>query len=375
MTRLVALDLPGGESFVRHVVDIWSMGDAVLPIDQRLPPAAKTRLLELLGAHEVIDATGHASLATGRALESGDALVIATSGSTGDPKGVVHTHSSIAASSRASIARLNGSSSDHWLACLPLAHIGGFSIISRALACGASLTVRPAADPDSIAAAARSGCNRTSLVPTLLGRVDVTPFETVLIGGGRPPIDRPANVIATYGLTETGSGVVYDGWALDGVELSIGDEDEVLVRGPMLMRGYRDGITSIDAGGWLHTRDSGSLDRDGRLSVSGRLDDLIKTGGEKVWPEQVERVLDEHYPDRSSCIVGVPDAEWGESVVLVTDRPGLVLDEVRGRIKEYLPARCAPKRIVVADTPRTTNGKIRRLDARAIAERALDDAD
>jgi O-succinylbenzoic acid--CoA ligase len=111
------------------------------------------------------------------------------------------------------------------------------------------------------------------------------------------------------------------------------------------------------------------------LSVTGRLDDLIKTGGEKVWPEQVERLLDELYSDRTSCVVGVPDAEWGESVVLVTDRVGLDLDEVRGHIKDHLPARFAPKHIVVADIPRTTNGKIRRADVRVIAERALTNAD
>lgn len=375
MTRLVALDLGGGDSFVSHLVDVWSAGDAVLPLDQRLSRADKSSVLEALGAHEVIDASGRTALTTGRSLESDDALVIATSGSTGAPKGVVHTHASIAASSRASLARLDGSSADHWLACLPLAHIGGFSVITRALASGAKLTVRPAADPGTIAAAVGAGCNRTSLVPTLLHRIDVSAFETVLIGGGRPPVDRPPNVVATYGLSETGSGVVYDGWALEGVELSIGNDDEILIRGAMLMRAYRDGTTSVDEDGWLHTRDAGSIDASGKLSVTGRLDDLIKTGGEKVWPEQVERLLDELYSDRTSCVVGVPDAEWGESVVLVTDRAGLDLDEVRGRIKDRLPARFAPKHIVVADVPRTTNGKIRRADVRVIAERALTNAD
>lgn len=375
MTRLVALDLAASDRFVTNLIDVWASGSAVLPLDQRLSHSDKTALLELLGAHEVIDASGRHVLTTGRHLEPDDALVIATSGSTGEPKGVVHTHSSIAASSKASLARLRCSSSDHWLACLPLAHIGGFSVVSRALASGATMTVRSHSDPDTVAAAVLAGSNRTSLVPTLLGRIDISAFETVLIGGARPPADRPANVVATYGLTETGSGVVYDGWALDDVELSIGDDDEVLVRGPVLMRCYRDGTTAIDDAGWLHTRDSGSIGTDGKLTVTGRLDDLIKTGGEKVWPEQVERVLDTLYPDRVSCIVGVPDAQWGEAVVLVTDRDGLELDDVRGRVKELLPARCAPKHIIVADIPRTASGKIRRRDLRMVAERVLADAD
>ena len=375
MTRLVALDLPGGDLFVREVEAAWSRGDAVFPLDQRLSDDSKAELVGALGAHLVVDPAGVTNVSTGRSLETGDALVIATSGSTGRPKGVVHTHDSLRASSSASLSRLGATSDDHWLACLPLAHIGGFSVLCRALHASSRLTVLPNADPDAVMAASRSGCNRTALVPTLLHRIDVSAFETVLLGGSRPPAHRPTNVIATYGLSETGSGVVYDGTRLDTVELRIDDVGEVLVRGPMLMRSYRDGTTSIDADGWLHTKDSGSIDDAGILSIQGRLDDLIKTGGEKVWPERLERFLETRYTDRTVGVVGVPDDEWGEVVVLATDRVGLDLVDVRAQVKAELPAYYAPKFVVVCDLPRTSNGKIRRHDLRIEAERIVRSGD
>ena len=112
----------------------------------------------------------------------------------------------------------------------------------------------------------------------------------ILLGGARPPLDRPANVVTTYGMTETGSGVVYDGIALDGVGVRIDERDEIHLRGAMLLRCYRDGRHPLDADGWLPTGDLGHW-LDGRLVVEGRQDDLIKTGGEKVWPEAVEAVI------------------------------------------------------------------------------------
>jgi O-succinylbenzoic acid--CoA ligase len=101
--------------------------------------------------------------------------------------------------------------------------------------------------------------------------VDARLFRTILLGGSKPPQIRPANVIATYGLTETGSGVVYDGYPLNGVDIRIADDGEILVDSPMNMRCYRDGTTSIDSDGWLHTNDIGSLSPTGQLSVHGRM--------------------------------------------------------------------------------------------------------
>ncbi len=110
----------------------------------------------------------------------------------------------------------------------------------------------------------------------------------IVLGGSSPPAGLPANVVTTYGLTETGSGVVYDGVPLDGVEVRIEPDGEVHLRGPMLLRAYRDGRPATLAGGWFPTGDVGSWN-DGRLVVHGRRGDMIVTGGENVWPEPVER--------------------------------------------------------------------------------------
>lgn len=369
MPSLVALDLPGGSDFLDRLQRIWERGDAVLPVDQRLPETAKRRILDTLQPSLVVDARGEHRRHDGLPTEPGDALVVATSGSTGEPKGVVLTHTAIEASARASSRALQVDDSDHWLACLPMAHVGGLSVVTRALVTGVPVTILPTFAADQVMRLAHQ-CTLTSLVGTALQRIDPRVFRMILLGGGRPPLDRPANTIATYGLTETGSGVVYDGRPLEGVEILIAEDGEILLRGPMVMRCYRDGTTSIDADGWLHTDDLGRLGSDGSLQVEGRRGDVIVTGGQKVWPDPVEACL---APDLSSsdyCILGLPDRQWGERVVLVTTDASVSLDRIRGLVKESLPAYCAPQEIVVIDRiDRTALGKIRRA---ALRQRLLD---
>lgn len=370
MRQLVALDLIPGARFVDEMRRVLDDGDAFLPLDQRLPFDERRDLARRLGATTVRTADDRFALESGHPVDDGDAVVVATSGSTGVPKGVVLTRDSVRASALAGTRRLDADSGSHWLACLPPSHVGGLSVIFKALETGAELTVHERFDPEQVGAAARAGCTHVSLVPTTLRRVDPSWFECILLGGSRPPTDRPAHVIATYGLTETGSGVVYDGRPLDDVEISIAVDGEILVRSPMNMRGYRDGTTAIDADGWLHTGDVGTFEG-GVLAVQGRLDDLIKTGGEKVWPEIVERAIARGRPDSEICVVGVDDPEWGQRVVLATTDSTLSLDSVRALVTESLPAFHAPKDVVVLDDfPRTTIGKVRRRElAATVADR------
>lgn len=366
MPSLVALDLSGGSDFVDQLQRAWERGDAVLPIDQRLPVSAKERIIESMQPDFVIAADGEHRCENGRPIEAGDALVIATSGSTGEPKGVVLTHAAVEASARACSRALEVDSSDHWLACLPMAHVGGISVVTRALITGAPVTVIPAFDADEVTELAHR-CTLTALVGTALARIDPRIFRRILLGGGRPPENRPPNTVATYGLTETGSGVVYDGWPLDGVDVAIAIDGEILLRGPMLMRCYRDGTTAIDADGWLHTDDLGHFVPGGRLHVDGRRGDVIVTGGQKVWPETVERNLAPLFPEHDFCIIGLPDPQWGDRVVLVTTDHEMVLDRVRGHVKESLPAYCAPHEVVVVPRiERTALGKVRRADLRRL---------
>jgi O-succinylbenzoic acid--CoA ligase len=168
--------------------------------------------------------------------------------------------------------------------------------------------------------------------------------------------------VITYGLTESGSGVVYNGLPLDEVEIEIRD-GVVFLRAPMLLRSYRDGTTPL-VNGWLRTGDRGYISDNGLLHVEGREGDLIVTGGENVWPEQVETRLSALTEVRDVCVAGVPDSKWGHAVhAFVVLEPGasLSIDVVREWVKETLPAYSAPHAVhVVAEIPRTALGKPQR---------------
>lgn len=348
--RLVVIDADDVD-FADRLLRAWDAGDAVLPLDPRLPAPARRDVLAAAGLdHEV---------------EPGDALVMITSGTTGAPKAAVLTHDAVRASALATTARLQvDPSSDRWLACLPLSHVGGLSVITRALITGTPLTFHPRFDPAAVDEAAAAGCTLTSVVPTALARIDPTRFRAILVGGQAPPVDRPANVIATYGMTETGSGIVYDGHPLDGVELRISAGGEIEVRAPMTLRAYRDGTDPKHPDGWLPTGDLGDLD-DGRLRVHGRRGDLIITGGENVWPTAVEAALATHPGVQDVAVSGRSDPEWGQRVVatIVPADPAAPpsLDDLRAWARQTLPAFAAPREVVLASTiSRTPSGKVRR---------------
>jgi O-succinylbenzoic acid--CoA ligase len=213
---------------------------------------------------------------------------------------------------------------------------------------------------------AAAGATLVSLVPTALARLDPAWFRVIVLGGATPPPIVPPNAVTTYGLTETGSGVVYDGEPLDDVEVRIGHGGDVHLRGPMLLRAYRDGRDPKSADGWFPTGDVGAW-RDGRLVVHGRRGDMIVSGGENVWPEPVERDLATHPAVADVAVAGRDDREWGQRVVAYVvaarhaDPPSL--DSLREHVKEQLPAWCAPRQLVLVDAvPRTALGKVRRRD-------------
>ena len=351
--RLTALDLPGGVGFVERLERIWDDGDAAFVVDQRLPPASKVAICD--------------AMRVGDEVEPGDAIVVATSGSTGTPKGVVLTHDAIRASAEATSRRLAVTDDDHWLACLPLSHVGGLSVVMRSLHTNTRLSVMPEFDATAVD---RSAATLVSLVSTALRRVDTTRFRMILLGGSRPPADRPANTVATYGMTETGSGVVYDGRPLDGVEVHIDAADQIWLRCPMLMRGYRNLPSPIDPDGWFPTGDLGRWVSDPevadgrRLHVDGRRGDLIISGGENIWPETVEAAVRAHPSVADVMVRGVPDDEWGQLVeAVVVPAPGAEpkLAELRDHVKGGHPAFMAPRRLVLAEAlPKTALGKLRR---------------
>ena len=239
---------------------------------------------------------------------------------------------------------------------------------------GTPVEIQPSfAVETTTSAALERGATLVSLVPVALARLGndgAALFRTVVLGGQQPPADLPANAVATYGMTETGSGVVYDGVALDGVEVSI-KAGEVWLRCPMLLRCYRDGTDPKTSDGWFATGDAGVVDPSGRLRIHGRLDDAVISGGEKIWPTQVEAVLRGHRAVADVAVGGRPDAEWGARlvayVVAAPEQSGrdaaVLLAELRELVKESLAPFTAPREVIlVAELPRTAMGKIRRTE-------------
>ena len=366
MNRLIAIDIPASDRFIAELDQAWSDGDAVLPLDQRLSPELRRSLAKAFGASAIRTSDAQIELSGGSQMEADEALVIATSGSTGAPKGVVHTHASLSASAVASTSALGSTSQDHWLACIPVSHIGGFSIISRARHSGAALTLHETFDAARCESAARSGCTHVSLVPTALKRIDSRLFKRILLGGQAAPPDLPPNVTVTYGSTETGGGVAYDGVALPGVEIRIRD-GEIDIKSPTLCTRYI-GASLKTLDGWLPTGDIGRL-VDGRLEVQGRLTDMIISGGENIWPQQIEQVLRGMSEIDDVAVVGVADDEWGQVVeVFLETRRSVQREEVRDAILDRLPAYFMPKKIYCMESfPRTSSGKVDKVALATLA--------
>ncbi len=391
--ELVALDLPGGTGFVDALRAIWDTGDAAAPLDPRLPPIARRVMLDALRPTRVVGSDGEQhALPDGMPVDEGDALVVATSGTSGEPKGVVLTHAAVGASAWSTSGRLAVDPARHtWLACLPLAHIGGLAVVTRAIATGTPLVVLPGFEAEVVEKLGRTGrATHVSLVATALQRLDPSVFACVLLGGSKAPETVPANVISTYGMTETGSGVVYDGLPLEGVELALrtvelegaspgpedGEDGEILVRAPTLFRCYRDGRDGRVRGpdgraDWFATGDAGRLGAGGRLAVVGRIDDVITTGAEKVWPDTVERVLISHPGVAEVAVWKRADPEWGERVVawVVPTEDVPSLEDLRQIVAEAIAPWAAPKELVIVDDlPRTAAGKVRRRQLEAHSE-------
>lgn len=378
--RLVALALPPGEEFIAALEAAWANGDAVMPIDPAAPATVADQLLAAMRPDEPVD--------------DDVALVIATSGSTGEPKGAQLSHAALEASARATHARIGLEPGDRWLSCLPWQHIGGLQVMLRSRLLGIPLTVHDRFDIEKFAAV---DATLTSLVPTQLLRlldagVDLGRFRAILLGGAAAPAAvlaraaaAGAPVVTTYGMSETSGGCVYDGVPLDGVGLRIGDDAGIQVQGPVLMSGYRlrpDLTAEALVDGWLITSDLGELGHDGRLQVTGRVDDIVITGGENVVVAQIAAVLSAHPDLAEVAVTGVDDPEWGQQIVavVVPGRAGVVpsLAGLREWCRDQLPAAARPRGLVVlAEIPKLASGKPDRLAiTRLVLDRSGDvDAD
>jgi o-succinylbenzoate---CoA ligase len=348
-------------------------GPAIAPLDATLPPARLAALTEALAPASVEGPDGVTTLRSGQkmAVADGTAVIVPTSGSTGVPKGVELSAAALLHSARASLARIGARPGERWLCCLPGTYIAGIQVLVRSLVGGTDPVLADRADPGTVAA---SGCAHVSLVPTQLRRlldVDISPlagFRSVLLGGAAAPASlldaaRTARVpvVTTYGMTETCGGCVYDGIPLDGVRVKTGDDDRIWIGGPVLFSGYLGGPPA-PSDGWLRSGDLGRLDPAGRLTVRGRADEVINTGGSMVVPGEVAAALQSCPGVREAAVVGQPDPEWGERVVAVVvpadPAHPPTLELLRLHVKERLPRYAAPSRVVMVDAvPMLPNGK------------------
>jgi O-succinylbenzoic acid--CoA ligase len=338
---------------------------------------------------------GHDNGATLRALRVGSdidddvALVVTTSGTTGAAKGAMLSAAALTASASATHDRLGGPG--RWLLALPPYHVAGLQVMVRSVLAGSvpvELDVTNASrgfDISELPSAVRrlgSGRRYTSLVAAQLAKALTDPaaaaalaeLDAVLIGGGpapRPILDAAAAagiaVVRTYGMSETAGGCVYDGVALDGVALRVPADGRIVIGGATLAKGYRNPVVPdpFAEPGWFRTDDLGTVDDSGVLTVLGRADDAISTGGLTVLPQPVEAALCTH-PAVSDCAVfGLADDRLGQRVVaavVVTDGcASPTLDMLRAVVTHTLDATAAPRELhIVDELPRRGIGKVDR---------------
>jgi len=260
-------------------------------------------------------------------------------------------------------------------------------VLLRGALTGSRITILERFEPGALLAEAPEGAH-VSLVPRMLERLvrgggDLTRLGTLLIGGAAidPELRDAAEalggrIVATYGSTESGGGIVYDGRVFEGSQVRIAaDRPQALgrieLRGPTIMDGYRsDPAATADAftaDGWLRTGDIGRLDAAGRLRVRGRADDAIRTGAETVWPDEVEAILRGHPAVSDVAVAGRPDPEWGEHVtawvVPMNPQDPPTLEQLREHCRDDLARFKAPRDLrIVTALPRTPSGKVRRAE-------------
>ena len=353
---------------------LLELGVPALLLHPRLTDTERSDQVRAVGAVAVV-------------LPAGAAAVLHTSGTTGTPRAAVLTRGALLASAAASAANLGWQEGDRWLLCMSIARIGGLSILTRCLAARSCVVLADGFDATSFPRRVEDDAiTLASLVPTMLHQVlDAHPawmappqLRAILVGGAvAPPAlleraqQRGLPIVLTYGMTETCSQVVATpyaeryapagcgtGRALPGAEIRIRD-GQIEVRGPMLMAGFL-GQAPLAPGAWYPSGDLGALDARGCLTVDARRTDLVVTGGENVYPAEVEGVLEQCPGIAAAGVFGIPDPLWGQVVVAALVAGEDPPDD--GMLASHIAVRLAPhkrpRRIVyVASLPHTAAGK------------------
>jgi O-succinylbenzoic acid--CoA ligase len=330
-----------------------------------------------------------------------------TSGTTGKPKAVPLTYQNHFHSAIASTLNLGLNPNDNWLLCMPLFHVGGLAIAWRSVINGTAITLLPKFDEQEILEViATEKVTLISLVPTMLNRLLQHPqaknlqnLRGILLGGAPASselIERCLQlnlpIMPTYGMTETASQITTlaadevklkqgsSGLPLFGNQIRIVAEDhtdlelpataigQIMVRGASVMNGYlNQPVSGLLQDGWLYTGDLGYCDSDGYLYVVSRRSDLIVSGGENIYPSEIESILLEHPAILEVCVVGISDREWGESVAaVIVTKVEISLTEIRNFCEQKSLSRYKlPKSIHIWDAlPKSASGKLLRQNIR-----------
>jgi o-succinylbenzoate---CoA ligase len=374
----VGLALTAGEDFAAALHGCLLLGAAAVPIDLRL--ADSERESRMRGVATIVDGPvdGPPLTHVPQHREEAVATVMHTSGSTAAPKRVSLTYGNWLWNALGSAVALGLDAQERWLCPMPLAHVGGLSILLRSTIYATTVVLPGRFDAESIKRELSDPERRItllSLVPTMLSRLLDAGLEHpptlrwALLGGGPipPALVRRAQaagvpIASTYGMTEACSQIATHGWPLTGLELRVAEDGELLVRGPTVAPG------ALAPDGWLHTGDLGTLDDRGRLTVIGRRSDTIVTGGENVAPAEVEAVLLEHEAVADAAVHARPDDEWGERLVasvVLRDGAGTSPEELLTHCRARLASFKVPKAVELTGAlPRTVAGKLLRSELR-----------
>lgn len=418
--QVVAVQLPLAQQVAAMLYSALYLGLTLLPLDPGLDRAQCERFLSAIDCDCLVgpqssEVAGVAwipaetlftpvpgdealPLAVARPLKGREIqLIIATSGTSGEPKGVMLSADNLVASVSASRQRLGLSADDCWLACLPLFHIGGLSILLRTLEAGARVRLLEKFVPEAVWKALEAGgVSHLSLVPPMLQRLlehaaDRRPPSTlrvVLVGGGplAPELAQRARqqgwpLCVSYGMSETASQFATDcsaaagsepgqvGQPLPGYQVQVSGSGRIRVRGPAVMCGYANVRGEIGVGldqGWFETGDLGQIDASGRLKVIGRADDLLVSGGKNIHPAEVEERLLNCPGVTGVGVIGREDPVWG--VVLVALFTGtLTAEALEQWCCEHLPGTLRPRQFLqVKQLPQNALGKLYRPGLRRL---------
>ncbi|MCM2329273.1 MAG: AMP-binding protein [Lysobacter sp.] len=379
---LVPLNTRLADAEIDWQVERASLGLVIAGDALAVRPVAAGRLVSLAEWRTL--PVGDTAAHPGRDDPARDAAILFTSGTTGRPKGAILTRGNQAASALATGAVLPLGPGDRWLASLPFFHVGGLGIVHRCVLAGACVVLPSSFSAEELdRSIEEQAVTHLSVVDATLRRVveargarDLPGrLKAAVVGGGPVSpalLDACPQALASYGLTESCAMATLvrpgsareqrrtAGRALPGIDLRIGGDGVIELRGPTVMRGYLDDPEATATAlrdGWLRTGDLGELDADGCLRVLSRRDDLIISGGENVYPAEIEHALRDHPDVADAVVVGVADGKWGEVPLAVVQLRNPGVPDLRAFLEPRLARYKLPRIEFVTEIPRLANGK------------------